>query len=456
MNKEGLRDGQQDLRIGNMGRVTGELELLSGQKLRLEVIQGVADYLLPRRPDLAEEVALEAALKIYLYPKPIDNLKAFVSRVVRNEVNDILYREHRQQDLQARLQEQSLSSFAEECRRTSEILHRAAVCSGVLDKITDRISDQQRSILLLVYQGHYIAEIARNLGIARQEVYEELAAIRKIIEDLEPPDPPAAPNGGGGERAGGDSAASRPPVRAGPGLLVSGGDGRRVAARQEQTQESEEVPRDGNRERRQRDRVRVHRERLGGAGIRAHAGKRAQGVPAFVTCKQGSGKPDSAKSLSGSLGEPGRGATLTSRNTGLTVDTRTVAPGMPGNVGEVHPRRKLLGALHGESGRTATLAGRDTDLLIGTRETAPGGEAERIGDPPHGGHGMGRAIPAREVRGAPESSTEEAVVSNLKRLLLQLPAFREAGLAAAEEPEVDNLEEVVARVVRGCNEEPHQ
>lgn len=375
-----------------MERDGGNFKTPSGQEVSLDQIQRAARLLLPDRPDLAAEVGQNAALNISQYKKHIDNVDAFIFRTVRNEVYDILSKKKKQKELHQKLEEEAPHLLARRYQRESQLLFNAAVCLELLGKIDSQLSQPQREILLDIYQGFSITEIAERLNIHRGEIYAELAKIRKIIEELEPdPDPdPASPDGGGSGHSGNNGGVSLPPVRAGPQPSMLWNDTRRVAA-------SPNTP-NSKLERTASYATFTEEEFSEGDEL---AGSRHT-LPQLPPAPQSTRRrvPDGRQDGGRVRGHPhGRGNDGTAR-------VSPAGSGVPG-IPEV----------------------REGDDM---GKAQPGSQTSRGGGVGQHGQRVGA----------------ETVAADLKRLLLQLPAFREAGLAPTPGPAVGNLGEVVARVLR--------
>jgi RNA polymerase sigma factor (sigma-70 family) len=430
-----------------MGRDNGDILLASGQTVSLREIQRIASLLLPDRPELAEEAGQEAALKISLYRNSIDNLDAFVFTVVKNEVNDILRKEGIQRGLRQKLDDETSSFLIKAYRNAGRVFQAATFVLELLQKISYRLSDRQRVILLLVYMGYSVTEISETLKIKRPTIYKELEKIKKIIDDLDPPDPPPTPKGGGGGSGGGGGGVVLPPVRAGPLSSGSKDDEQCVAARRNrETSESEEVPHE-IRDNEGRSML-LHWYRSGGleALLRDGTGRRAASSRSDDP-RPWSGPPVAPEPVLRDAISSGR---VRWHHQGNAGGLRKRPPAPPAlNPGEDPGRAQL---------RCERLAQHDSDHLRASGETrgAQKGDLQTTPAVHHdeGDQGMGRALPERRdgtdaaANGATTTLQDSTVLlERIKSLLLQLPAFREAGLSPSPAAEVRNLEEVIALVL---------
>ena len=187
---------------------------------------------------------------------------------------------------------------------------REAISAQFFRNLHKHLKGRLRQVVVLLYQGLNQTQISKKLGYSRQTIHEDLFKIRKLIEELDPPDPPFPTGGGGGRKAKRRGGAAQPPARADPLISLSGA--------KNEVQQGKEI-------------------------------------------NDGSGEHD------------------------------------------------------------------------GMRHALPS----------HGGH-----------RGARQEAAAAGVAGELQRLLLQLPAFREAGLAPSSDPEVQDLEEVLCRVLCGRKDAP--
>lgn len=291
-------------------------EISSGTAVNLTQMERIARARL-RDPEHAKEAVYRVVVKLLSLPpeKCPDDPDRYAAVAICNAARTLQRREAKQRNTQVDIPLDSLEL-------ASDGPERKAISAQFLKNFHKQLKGRRlRQVVVLLYEGLNQTQIAERLGYSRETIRKDLIKIKKLIEELNPPDPPFPTGGGGGRKAKKRGGAAQPPARADPLLSRRGVRSRSeaVATNKNEVQLGKEI-------------------------------------------NYGSGEHDDMRHA------------LQSRSQGL--------------------------------------------------------------------------------RGARRQSAAAEVAGELKRLLLQLPAFREAGLAPCPDPEVQDLEGVLSRVLCGRKDEP--
>jgi DNA-directed RNA polymerase specialized sigma24 family protein len=196
------------------------------------ILYGVARryFRKPHEHALIDEAVQQTALQLYQYPRPEDvkDPAAYGAVACFKTCRKLTRREVRQRgkhtaSLGSMFEDQPDFEFPDAtAERDLELVMICLWVRQIRDLVKQRFGQDGVRLCLLIARGLGYEQIARQLGVQRRTVYNRLAAIRKLIEQFDPP-PPERDGPGGG----------RPPPRGDPrqpfdSWLQTGG-GRRVA-----------------------------------------------------------------------------------------------------------------------------------------------------------------------------------------------------------------------------------
>src|SRR3982751_4038325 len=161
----------------------------SGKKVSIGVLRRSARKVLPRFPDLLEPAIHEAVIRLHTLPEAdaVGNPDAFGAWVAHNTAVDLRSKELRQRDIVSALTREDILVFGYSIKALArkDLLRRF-----LLVLKSTPMGARRRRVLILALQGIGAEEIAETLKISVRTVYNDLTAIKKLIENLDPTDPP--------------------------------------------------------------------------------------------------------------------------------------------------------------------------------------------------------------------------------------------------------------------------